>query len=335
MKILRIGDPHIKVSNLEEAENLFHFINDKILELQPNRVEILGDLFHTHAVLRLEVLEFWDSWLDVLLTHDQIEFYILVGNHDMTGDYNSETHALVIFRHIAKNHKNLKIVQYPRVEGPFAYISYMHDAEEFIDIANHMANQYDAKVLVCHQTIKGAKYENGFYAPDGIDATKLNYELIISGHVHSRQRFRTDKGQVVIYPGTAKWDTVSDANEEKGLWLVEHDDTTGAIISEEFITTENVVTPIYNIVMKEGEDIELPKNTKAKINLELIGSSKWINKKKASLKGLYNITTRITDKIKREDRQTGKSFEDYVKNIYVTKTDKDRLIRWMKENKLV
>jgi hypothetical protein len=39
----------------------------------------------------------------------------------------------------------------------------------------------------------------------------------------------------------------------KGLWLVNHNDETGLIESEEFIDTSSVCSPIYSITYKEGD----------------------------------------------------------------------------------
>jgi|ERR1700677_5019 len=327
MRILRVGDPHIKPSNVEEAEDLFHFINDQILELKPHRVELMGDLFHTHGIVRLEVLEFWYGWLDVLTAHEDIEFYVLVGNHDKGSTEEHAFSALTVFNH-PKRAKNLKICELPRVDGPFAYVSYYHDHNKFIEIANHCASQ-GAKVLVCHQTFDGSYYENGFYAPDGIDASKINFDLIISGHIHTTQDIQKD-GKRIIYPGTPKWDTSSDANEEKGIWLFEHDDTTGALISQKLITTQHVVTKIVHLVWKEGEP-QLAVPGGCKVSIELIGSAAWVEKESAALKGVYPLRTKITDKVQKKERQAGKSFPEFVANRFKTDIDRVALLRYMKE----
>lgn len=330
MRILRIGDPHVKPNNVEECEKLWHFINDKILEFQPDRVEILGDLFHTHSIVRLEVLEFWDGWIDVLLAHENIEFYILVGNHDKATTDEFSFNALSVFKHMRK--KNLKIVENARVDGIYAYMAYYHNGETFIDIANRCAAE-GAKVLVCHQTFEGSYYETGFPAMDGVDATKLNFDLIISGHIHTRQTFKK-AGKTILYPGTAKWDTISDANEDKGIWLFEHDDVTGKILKEELIRTGGVVTKIVSLVWKEGEpQLAIPGG--CKVSIELIGSSAWVEKEKAALKGTVSIKTKITDKADRKDRQTGKNFPEFVAKKFQTDLDRVALLKYMRELEIV
>lgn len=326
MKVLRMGDPHVKVNNIEEMEKLMHWLVDYLMANPVDRLEILGDLFHTHAVIRMEVLDFWDAWLDTL--SEMVEVIVLVGNHDMTGDNDDSLNALNIFNRMKKN--NLKIISSVRVEGIYAYIPYTHDGERFIGLANGLAST-GAKVLVCHQTFGGAKYESGIYAPDGIDPTRINFEYIISGHIHSRQRFGK-----VIYPGTAKWDTLSDANEPKGFWLVRHDDESGAILDECFIDTSTIVTPILRFSWKEGENCPvIPEGSKSTI--ELIGTSDWIAAQKAKLKGKVSITSKITDKSKLHTRKTGNSLEQFVLNHFepTTGVDRKEVFNYMKELSLV
>lgn len=328
MKILRVGDPHVKVTNIDEWDLLICFIAETALKHKVDRIELLGDLFHTHAVLRLEVLEFWKHSLDHL--SDICELVVLVGNHDMSGDYNSSNSALDIFSLIRK--KNLHIVNTARVLGVYGYVPYIHDNAKFIEIANGLVS-YGAKVLISHTTYNGSKFESGIFAPDGVDPEVLNFDTLISGHIHSRQRFRTNKGQEVIYPGTARWDTDSDANQPKGLWLVEHGPN-GGIINEEFIDTSHIAVPIIKVDLKEGEELsKFPEGSKVTINL--IGTSEWIAKQKQSIKGKFSFTSKITDQAKRENRKAGKGLEDFVASNFSSTLDKTKLLSFMKENGFV
>jgi DNA repair exonuclease SbcCD nuclease subunit len=322
VRVLRIGDPHVKPTNIEECHELFKFVTKVILDKKPDRVELLGDLFHTHAILRLEVLEFWKLWLDKL--SDLKEVFVIAGNHDQTGDHHLDTNALSIFKLMKKD--TLHIIDSPKRYGIFAYAPYEHDHNVFIDTTNDLAGK-GAKVLVCHQTFTGSKYESGVYAPDGMDASVLNYDLIISGHIHSRQRFGN-----VIYPGTAYWQSNSDVNESKGLWLVEHDGS-GNIQYEEFIDTSNVCKPIVGLTWTEGEEAPtIPEN--ARVSIKLVGSSDWVVKNKKLLKGQVSVSTKITDKVNKEARQTGGNFHDFVSNLFITKVDRKELLQYMKEKDL-
>lgn len=333
MKILRIGDPHIKPSNVEECEKLMHFIYETIHAEKPNRVEIMGDLFHTHSIVHLSVLEFWDAWLDMFIDDPEIEVVVLVGNHDKSTTEEFSFSALSVFKHMRA--KNLKICELPRVEGIYAYVPYYHNPETFIDIANNCADKYGAKVLICHQTFDGSHYEAGFYAPDGIDPSKLRFDLIISGHIHTRQTLKNiATGQTIIYPGTPKWDISSDANEDKGIWMYEHDDKTGAVISEKLLRTSHVVTKIVHLIWKEGEPLEaIPSG--CKVSVELVGSRKWVETYRDTIKGHVAITTKITDKVEKKEREPGKSFPEFVAKKFKTDVDRMELLRYMKELDIV
>ena len=327
-RILRVGDPHAKVNNLEEMGRMFDFIEEILVKNPVSRIEILGDLFHTHAVLRLEVQEFWAKQLDRLSRGHLV--IVLVGNHDMSGNYNSTFSALSLFKDMRPH--NLHIVDEPRMfNSTYGYLPYIHDHKQFIDAANGLADN-GAKVLVCHQTIQGSRYESGFYASDGVPTGdwSARFNHIISGHIHSEQSFEN-----VIYPGTARWDGIVDANTKKGIWIHTHESPTGKIINTEFFSTENVCSPLRSITWTEGEPGPTPWGDNDRVTLELVGSSEWVSKQKASFKGKASFKTKITDSQRVSNRKAGKSFAEFLKTIFVTSMNKDEIEKKAKEWGLV
>lgn len=325
MKKLRVGDPHVKVSNLEESERLLTFIFSEARRLKVDTIEILGDLFHTHAIVRLEVLEFWRKWLWKL--SEEFVTVVLVGNHDLSGNSHSDSHALGVF--VSLNPGRLWIIERPALIDGIGYLPYIHDNAEFIKEANTLA-ELGAKFLVSHTTYAGSKYDNGMYAPDGVDPDLIDKRLegLLSGHVHAEQRYGR-----VIYPGTARWDTASDANRRKGIWLFEHD-TSGALLGSEFIGTEGVCVPLISLEWREGDPAPtLPIG--ARVSVELIGTSTWISQQKGTLKGQASIRTKVTDSKKAENRKSGNSLSEYLSNTFVSTAAKDKLVAFAKEIGLV
>jgi DNA repair exonuclease SbcCD nuclease subunit len=324
MKILRVGDPHVKVSNLDESERLMQFVLAMARAHNVDTIELLGDLFHTHAILRLEVLLFWQKWLYKLSK----EFYtiVLVGNHDQSGDHSSDSNVLTVLSDL--NPDSLLVVELPALVKGIGYLPYIHDNEKFIKEANILA-ELGATCLVSHTTYQGSKYDNGMYAPDGVDPDAIsgNFVNLISGHVHTEQEYGR-----VWYPGTARWDTASDANKRKGVWICVHDNG-GRLTSREFVSTgEGVCVPIISVEWREGEACpELPEG--AKTQVELIGSSAWVAKEKINLKGKASIKTKITD-TKKESRKAGSNLLDFVNNHFESKM-KDKVVNKMKELGLV
>lgn len=323
MKILRVGDPHAKVGSLDEMKALVLFIVAQAKLHGVDRIEVLGDLFHTHNVIRLEVIEFW-TWALALLA-ETCETVVLVGNHDQTGDYASTFSALSVFG--LMKWKNLHIIEKPTLLGDFGYVPYTHDIGAFIASVGTLADN-GAKVLVCHQTIEGSKYESGIYAPDGIPAAEWSERFVhvISGHIHSEQAFGN-----IIYPGTARWDSLSDANQRKGIWVYTHDHDTASIRATVFVSTEHVCSPIRCIQWNELGPAPTPWQPGDRVSIELIGSSAWVSMTKEKLKGTCSIKTKVTDKKVSVARKTGSSFENFFKDLFVSNMDKEPLLKYAKE----
>jgi hypothetical protein len=330
VKILRVGDPHAKVNNLAEMKRLMDFVLETAEKNQVNRVEILGDLFHTHAVLRLEVQEFWTRQL--MQFARKVETVVLAGNHDMSGDHKATFTALTLFAAMAWDLPTLKIVNKPKRFGVYGYVPYMHSHSDFINVTTALADE-GAKVLVCHQTLQGSRYESGFYAEDGVPTGEWSarFTHIISGHIHTEQSFEN-----IIYPGTARWDGVVDANLRKGIWIFEHDDS-GKILSSDFISTQDVCSPLKSITWTEGDPAPAEWGPNERVTLELIGSSEWIRQQKIAYKGKAGIQSKITDaeKMEQRKRKTGTNLEDFLRNIYPATMDREALLKCAKEFGLV
>jgi len=245
LKILTVGDPHIQVSNLKDAQKLIDFTIETAINKHVPTIEFLGDLFHTHAVLRIEVVNFWEK------AFKQIEeaglgCIVLVGNHDQPGskEKEQEMNALDIFHtdSMSPNASNARIiVNKPMIISGIGYIPYMSDEQMFLKASKDLYDQGATGLLVAHQTFTGAQYENGFFSEEGIDPALVLQEQIRSGHIHKTQ----DLGKC-FYPGTPKWDTMADANQEKGIWIFTHNED-GKYNHKEFISTRDIVNP-YNIL---------------------------------------------------------------------------------------
>lgn len=310
MKILRVGDPHIMVSNLKDGQKLIDFVLETAKKEKANVIEFLGDLFHTHAILRVEVVDFWNkAFRDI--EHSGIECRVLVGNHDQPGSREKEQimNALNIFDKTPPEHNSSLgrriIINKPMVIGGIGYIPYMSDREGFLQITHELYEKGATKLLVAHQTFTGATYENGFYAEDGIDPEIVAQEAIISGHIHKQQQIGK-----CWYQGTPKWDTMSDANEDKGIWIYEHNEN-GSVKSKKFFSTAKVVTPIYKHVVNEGDD-EPKLIDGARNYIEFVGKSAWITKMKKKYKNKAQIKAKPVDrksvKIAGRDLQNMKDF---------------------------
>lgn len=327
MKTLRVGDMHVKVSNLKESEDLMQFILSEARRLKIDRLEFLGDLQDTHSLIRLEVVEFWDRWFRIL-AKELFETDAIVGNHDISGNYSSTYSSLHPF--ISLENAKLKIVHEPYVSGKYGYLPYIHSNEKFIEEANKLANQ-GATVLVSHPNFEGAFYDSGSPLTGGVNPDSLDSRFLhlIGGHIHTEIEYGR-----VWYTGNPRWMTKSCANKEKGIWLCEHSDT-GRIEKKTFISTREVCTPIVSLVWKEGQDRpEIPAN--AKVDVELHGTSEWVTKQKLELKGAVTISSKLTDVRKSKERRSGRSLHEFLLNHYQAEpAKKAKLLKYMEGLSLV
>lgn len=319
-KYLFVGDPHVTANNIEDSEKLITFCEQICDSRNIKHIIFLGDLFDTHGVVRLEVLTFWQKSIKRLLENYTVT--IIVGNHDMIlgQGKHSGVHSLKVFKDMHKS--NLNIVDEPALVDGIGFIPYTHNEIEFMKKADFLHEKGATELLICHQTFQGCSYENGFYAEDGFDVNRVPQKNIISGHIHKTQTIGK-----CFYPGTPKWDKSSDSGQPKGIWIIDLKD-----LSKEFISTEKVVTPMYTISIKEGNEIpEL--NPDAKIILELHGSSQWISKIKKQLKSKVSIRSFPIDrKVSKIDFTKLETVEEYASNFHFNfNVRKEDVVNYLKE----
>lgn len=218
MKILLIGDMHVTVEELADSQALMNGVLGLVDEHDPDAVVFLGDQHHNHAIVRVEVTDFWLKNLKRLNGLNGPP-YLILGNHDRPNDAATSAHALQPYQHLAH------VVDRPHLLHPDGIwlLPYFHDREAMAKEAQSLTPK---KAAVCHQTFDGSKYENGFYAPDGIDPALVGFPFVISGHIHTMQEVHWSGG-LVRYIGSPRWRTLSDANVSKcvALWDTDTNET--------------------------------------------------------------------------------------------------------------
>lgn len=270
---MRVGDPHVTVSNLEESRRLIDFIIKTFISNKCDVLEFLGDLFHTHAVVRVEVLNFWKSVFDEL-EKSKIRTIVIRGNHDERGSDGdgADLNALNVYN----NYTYVSIVRDAEIHNGIGYISYHKDPEHIIKKARELYSLGATGCVVMHQTFQGAKFGDNFYAPDGIDINLIPQTQVVSGHIHSSQNLGK-----CFYPGTPRWDNLSSANQDKGVFIFEHF-TNGTYERVSLISTKDICTPIYKFTLRENDSVPLF-DDKSLYYLDLNGPTRWINSIKSNI----------------------------------------------------
>lgn len=329
-----VGDAHATVDSLEDCRSLIQFIKVKAKEKDTRNIFFLGDLFHTHSTINSYVMDFWKESFDDLLLNDYF-VYVIPGNHDSSGaGLDNAPHALRAF--VGYN-DNLMILEEPTQIFPNVWaIRHYYDPSKFLEAVDKIK---EPSSILNHNTMDGSKYENGFYAKDGIDVSSYKHTFI-SGHVHMPSEW----GNVKNF-GSPRWLTANDANQDRFIWYAEIDGPN--IKTLEKFSTRSVVTSIYQFDDTQDVELDFSKSNlifKSKMFINIKGSPAFINKRLAyynklkqdqDVKAIFSLRTfPIKESINevKESEGISKAFQKYFIN-YECKfgTDKKRLFDLVSE----
>lgn len=214
IKTLVVGDPHIQAQKLDDGRK---FIERLYQTAEGHEmIVILGDLFHTFALIRSEVLSLWNEFFEKI--HKKMHVVALVGNHDYAGQ-SGGSHALETFR------EKIHVVDELSCFAGIFYMPFYRDNEKF---KKDVLALPKGAMLFCHQSFTGAQFENGFYDPHGVDPACVKHlGEVISGHIHSKQKI-----QNVWYPGTPFQHTFAEAGQEKRVFTIHLSQTGYTLIKD-------------------------------------------------------------------------------------------------------
>uniref|UniRef100_A0A6C0EKZ8 Calcineurin-like phosphoesterase domain-containing protein n=1 Tax=viral metagenome TaxID=1070528 RepID=A0A6C0EKZ8_9ZZZZ len=224
MKVLCIGDPHIKSDNITDV-NLFIEKLCQLIEAEiPDLIVVLGDVLHYHE--RVQSIAMNKAYEFIQRLKEYTLVIILVGNHDA---YNNQ-----IF--LSGNHwmngmkewENVivvdKILHHHTDDLHFVFVPYVPPGR-FQEALN--TNEEDWKKADCifaHQEFYGCKL-GAIVSVDG-DRWPLEYPRIVSGHIHGKQTPQKN----IYYCGSAMQHAFGESEQNiiavltwPGGKLVEHD----------------------------------------------------------------------------------------------------------------
>lgn len=195
MKCLVIGDPHFKVTNAAETQEMASRILKEAVKSQPHFVVVLGDILDTKDRISMTPLLLATDFLKSL--QDIAPLYIVIGNHDRRHDkvfltlehpftalkYWTNTTVCDVVKHVIINNMQFTFVPYVEA-GRF---------QEALDTSPG----YEASTCIfAHQEFKGAQM--GPIVSTNGDIWDKNNCMIISGHIHEYQELQNN----ILYIGT-------------------------------------------------------------------------------------------------------------------------------------
>jgi len=312
LRYLFVGDPHAEPHDLADCVALAKFVI-QIAKEQDATVVLAGDLYHTHAIIHAEVQYFWWSFFETL-RKQKIPCIVLKGNHDAPGVDGSRATAL-----IAHVEQCCTVLHEPHLDGVVLFCPYTKRDQ----LIKWSESYPDAKVLVCDQTFDGSRYENGFFAGDGVDPNLIKQKRIISGHIHTPQEL--DK---VWYPGAPRWRTLSDANTDRAVWLLDFD-AAGNLVTKTPFDTGKVCRQIFHFVDTPEAPVSFTPVPGAVYHVDVTGPAAWIEQRKSVFAGRARIRTIKTDtraEVKvRESEGVGVAFGKWV-DVFQPKHGTERAV---------
>ena len=194
--VLFIGDPHFQLNNLIEVDLFINKITDLAKSKKPDIIIIAGDLLHTHERLHTTVLNKAYEFVNAMRLISKT--YILVGNHDYISNtqYLSDNHWM----NSMKEWENTVIVDRVVIEtineSTFVMLPYVYPGR-FVEALSTIGDGWKTcDCIFAHQEFEGCQMG----AITSIDGDKwcLDYPLVVSGHIHTKQKPQTN----IYYSGT-------------------------------------------------------------------------------------------------------------------------------------
>lgn len=294
MKILAIGDPHIRMDNIDQVELYIDRITEIVCSVCPDQVVILGDVLHCHERLHTSALNRAHAWIDSL--RQIVPVYVLVGNHDYIN--NSQFLTSNHWMNAMKKWNNVTIVDQVVSCGDVLYCPYVFPGKfrEALDTLTD-SNWRDARVIFAHQEFLGCKM-GAIVSQEGDDWTDPDLPLVVSGHVHDRQWVNSN----VYYTGSSMQHAFGESGD-KTLAVIDTSDRSISEISTNLPRKRIVyltVDQLDSYAVPEGDQIRLTVTGSYDAFKAFRKSTKYAKLAKQT-KIIYRIQEGI-DEIKKKER---------------------------------
>jgi DNA repair exonuclease SbcCD nuclease subunit len=188
MKVLFIGDIHIKHNNVDSIDVMIKRLSSNVTA---DIAVLAGDILDTHEKIDTQLMN--KAYELVRTLRNQMHVYILVGNHDYINNqqFLTDNHWM----NGMKEWANVTVVDTPIVDHGFVFVPYVPSGR-FVEALNDI-DWISATCIYAHQEFKGCRM--GAIISDSGDEWNPSHPLVISGHIHEPQRPQEN----IIYPGSA------------------------------------------------------------------------------------------------------------------------------------
>jgi len=264
--IIFIGDPHFQVSNIEEVNLFLKKIKKLVIEKQPEIIVIAGDVLHTHERLHTMALNKAYEFIDAMRKISKT--YVLVGNHDYCNNqqFLTDNHWMNGIKEWHNTYIIDNILLETINEQKFIFVPYVPAGrfeEALLTLPGESLDEIleDVSCIFAHQEFRGCKM-GAIISQEG-DKWSLDYPLVISGHIHSKQRPQKN----IYYSGSALQNAFGESEKN----IIAHVSFNRGFLPD--IEEINLGLPRKKIIYMDVDDIDnfgIPE-TPDKIKLTLKG----------------------------------------------------------------
>lgn len=327
IKILCIGDPHIKESSIVETEILIDKVLDAIYKHCPDIIVIMGDVLHNHekinCVMQVHAIKFFEKVLSSMSQSSRL--YVLIGNHDIYNPHMflTEFHA---FYSLKDKDSRMKIVDKPIIDRfgsyNFLFVPFV-PAGRFLEACESCVpiDQISSSVsaIFCHQEFTGAMLDNRV---SDVERYPSNFPLCVAGHIH-KYHIVSDN---LIYVGTPYQHRFGEDTDKALLLLGFNEDQ---ILMDRIRIDKIPLKKDLVLSKEEFENLELQDDFN-KYKIEIYGcegeiKSLKLSEKYSKLKGLKNVKLSFTIQSERKsrslDNQTSSSFKERLEDFLLKEND--------------
>lgn len=325
MKVLCIGDVHIKVNNILESEEMIKRLVILAKERNPDFIVCLGDVLDRHSMIHVQCLMMAEKMTQLL--SEIAPFFLIIGNHDRPNNSNflTDEHP---FNAMKKWHNVYivdKVMEYKNKDFRFIMVPYVPPGRLDEALQSIPEPYKDVACYFVHQEIYLAKM--GAIISQCGDKWDLNNSLLVSGHIHDYDNLQPN----VIYTGTPIQHTYNENDKKTVSFFIFTNNTEW---KQERIDLGMMKKVTFYITTKEVENYQVPKDKIVKLvikgdesEIKSIAKLEKIQQlKREGVKVVFKATQSI-DSV--ESIETKNSSKMSYKNRFLSEIGKDlNCISW-------
>lgn len=196
VKILAIGDPHFKVSNVKETDLMADAIVKVANENTPDIIVVLGDVLDRHETIHVSPLNRATKFLARLM--EIAPTFVLIGNHDLKNNrqFLSDEHPFTGLKYWGPRMNVIDTTTMVKIKDQkFVFLPYVPPGR-FVEALDKCNDWKEASCIFGHQEFKGCKM-GAITSVEG-DEWSLSNPYVVTGHIHDYQEPQVN----ILYTGT-------------------------------------------------------------------------------------------------------------------------------------